>query len=156
MWGADRLGRLFGSEMGTQVAWLLPAALVLRRRRAVAAAPRDRAPTGRRAAVLLWGGWLLLTGAVFSFAQGIIHPYYTVALAPAIGALVGIGSVSCCGGERAHAVGRAGCWARPWRARPCGRTCCSAARPTGCPLLRVLVLVGGLGVGGALAFARRG
>ena len=32
-----------------------------------------------------------MTGAVFSFAQGIIHPYYTVALAPAIGALVGMG-----------------------------------------------------------------
>jgi 4-amino-4-deoxy-L-arabinose transferase-like glycosyltransferase len=30
---------------------------------------------------------------VFSFAAGIIHPYYTVALAPAIGALVGMGSV---------------------------------------------------------------
>ena len=29
---------------------------------------------------------------VISFAQGIIHPYYSVALAPAIGALVGIGA----------------------------------------------------------------
>ncbi len=28
---------------------------------------------------------------MFSFAKGIIHPYYTVALAPAIGAVVGIG-----------------------------------------------------------------
>jgi hypothetical protein len=33
------------------------------------------------------------TAAVFSFAQGIFHPYYTVALAPGIGALVGIGGV---------------------------------------------------------------
>ena len=33
-----------------------------------------------------------MTGAVFSLGQGIIHPYYTVALAPAIGALVGIGA----------------------------------------------------------------
>ncbi len=45
-----------------------------------------------RAAFLIFGGWLLLTGAVFSFAHGIIHPYYTVALAPAIGALVGMGA----------------------------------------------------------------
>src|ERR1019366_3300293 len=54
-----------------------------------------RAPrTGRaRAAALMWGGWLLVTGLVFSYMSGIIHPYYTVALAPAIGALVGIGSV---------------------------------------------------------------
>ncbi|MGZ4626752.1 MAG: mannosyltransferase YkcB-related protein, partial [Kineosporiaceae bacterium] len=52
-----------------------------------------RAPLtdGRRAQVLLWGTWLVVTGLVFSFAQGIIHPYYTVALAPAIGGLVGIG-----------------------------------------------------------------
>ena len=33
----------------------------------------------------------VVTGLVFSFMQGIIHPYYTVVLAPAIGALVGIG-----------------------------------------------------------------
>ena len=36
---------------------------------------------------------MLVTGLVFSFMQGIFHAYYTVALAPAIGALVGIGSV---------------------------------------------------------------
>ena len=41
-----------------------------------------------RAALLIWGGWLLVTGAAFSFGQGIIHPYYSVALAPAIGALL--------------------------------------------------------------------
>ena len=44
-----------------------------------------------RAAALMWGGWLLVTGLVFSYMSGISHPYYTVALAPAIGALVGIG-----------------------------------------------------------------
>ena len=91
-WGATGWGRLFGSDMGGQISWLLPAALIL-----LAAglwitlrSPRtDRT----RAALVLWGGWLLLTGAVFSFAAGIIHPYYTVALAPAVAALVGIGSV---------------------------------------------------------------
>lgn len=82
--------RLFGAEMGGQVSWLLPAALLL----LVAGwwmsrgAPRtDRT----RAAFALWGGWLLVTGLVFSLSNGIIHPYYTVALAPAIGALVGMG-----------------------------------------------------------------
>ena len=54
---------------------------------------RRRAPrTDRtRAALLLWGGWLVVTAAVFSFSSGVIHTYYTVALAPAIGALVAIG-----------------------------------------------------------------
>ena len=47
-----------------------------------------------RAALLLWGGWLLVTGAVLSFASGIIHTYYAVELAPAIAALVAIGAVT--------------------------------------------------------------
>ena len=40
-----------------------------------------------------WGGWLLVTSLVFSLMAGTIHPYYTAALAPAVGALVGLGSV---------------------------------------------------------------
>jgi 4-amino-4-deoxy-L-arabinose transferase-like glycosyltransferase len=90
-WGPTGLTRLFGSEMGTQISWLLPAALILG---LVLLWVRRRAPRtdGHRAAVLLWGSWLVVTGLVFSYAQGIIHPYYTVALAPAIGALVGIGA----------------------------------------------------------------
>jgi 4-amino-4-deoxy-L-arabinose transferase-like glycosyltransferase len=43
---------------------------------------------------LLWGGWLLVTGIAFSLGQGIIHPYYTVELAPPIGGLIGIGAVT--------------------------------------------------------------
>ncbi len=90
-WGPTGVTRLFGSEMGTQISWLLPAALLFFVALLVAwrRAPRT---DGRRAAVLLWGSWLIVTGLVFSYAQGIIHPYYTVALAPAIGALVGIGA----------------------------------------------------------------
>jgi 4-amino-4-deoxy-L-arabinose transferase-like glycosyltransferase len=42
---------------------------------------------------VLWGGWLLATALVFSFAGGIVHSYYTVALAPALGAVIGIGSI---------------------------------------------------------------
>ena len=40
---------------------------------------------------MVWGGWLVVTGLTFSLMAGIIHPYYTVALAPAIAALVGLG-----------------------------------------------------------------
>lgn len=83
--------RLFGSEMGGQIAWLIPAALIigvaglwLTRR-----APRTD-PT--RAALVLWLGWLILTGGIFSFASGILHPYYTVALAPATAGSLAIGA----------------------------------------------------------------
>jgi len=83
-------GRLFGRDMGTDIAWLLPAALIcilaglwMTRR-----APRTD-PT--RASLIIWGGWLVVSAAVFSYANGIIHPYYTVALTPAIAAGIGIG-----------------------------------------------------------------
>jgi 4-amino-4-deoxy-L-arabinose transferase-like glycosyltransferase len=89
-WGATGIGRMFNSEMGGQIAWLLPAALILL---AAGLWITRRAPRTDqvRAAFLLWGGWLLVTGLIFSFMQGIFHAYYTVALAPAIAALVGIG-----------------------------------------------------------------
>jgi hypothetical protein len=87
--GSTGVLRLFDSEMGAQASWLLPAAAI-----ALAAglwisrrAPRtDRT----RAALLLWGGWLLVSGVVFSFGSGVIHTYYTVALVPAIAAPIAI------------------------------------------------------------------
>jgi 4-amino-4-deoxy-L-arabinose transferase-like glycosyltransferase len=82
--------RLFGSEMGTQISWLLPAALVAIGALIWLTWRRPRTDI-LRASVIVWGGWLLVTGVVLSFASGIIHPYYTVALAPAIAACVGIG-----------------------------------------------------------------
>jgi 4-amino-4-deoxy-L-arabinose transferase-like glycosyltransferase len=90
MWGATGVGRMFSSEFGTQIAWLLPAALALLAVGIVVLRRRPRVD-GARAAVLLLGGTLLVTGAAFSFGAGIIHPYYSVALAPAIGGLVGAG-----------------------------------------------------------------
>jgi 4-amino-4-deoxy-L-arabinose transferase-like glycosyltransferase len=85
--------RLFGSEMGSQISWLLPAALVAIAALAWLTWRRPRTDQ-LRGSLIVWGGWLLVTGIVLSFASGIIHPYYTVALAPAIAALVGIGVVT--------------------------------------------------------------
>ncbi|MGP0030303.1 MAG: ArnT family glycosyltransferase [Acidimicrobiales bacterium] len=89
--GTPGIFRLFNDLMGGQASWLLPAALlglvvVLIARR------RERRTDRVRAAAIVWGGWLVVTGAVFSFGQGIIHTYYTVALAPAIAALVALGA----------------------------------------------------------------
>ncbi|MEU8115011.1 glycosyltransferase family 39 protein [Micromonospora sp. NPDC048947] len=88
--GQSGVLRMFGGEIGGQVSWLLPAALILLVVGLLLAGKVAR--TDRtRAGLLLWGGWLLVTGLIFSFMSGIFHAYYTVALAPAIGALVGIG-----------------------------------------------------------------
>jgi 4-amino-4-deoxy-L-arabinose transferase-like glycosyltransferase len=91
-WGATGLTRLFNSQFGGEASWLLPAALVLLVGVLAWTLPRHR--TDRtRAALVLWGGWLLVTGLAISLGEGIIHEYYTIALAPAIGAVVGIGAV---------------------------------------------------------------
>jgi 4-amino-4-deoxy-L-arabinose transferase-like glycosyltransferase len=82
---------MFGSDAGTQVAWLIPAALIL----GVAGLwfARSRSGLAVRAGLTLWLGWLLVTSLTFSLMAGIFHAYYTVALAPAIGALIGIGGL---------------------------------------------------------------
>src|SRR5439155_947852 len=91
-WGLTGWDRLFNAQFGGQISWLIPAAIIFLGVALLLTWRRPRTDIVR-AAFLPWGGVLLLTGAVFSFAQGIIHPYYTVALAPAIGALVGMGAV---------------------------------------------------------------
>ena len=83
--------RLFGTEMGSQVSWLLPAVLVLMAATVVTCRGRDRFDR-TRASIVLWGTWLVVMGGVFSYSQGMVNAYYTVALAPAVGALVGVGA----------------------------------------------------------------
>ncbi len=91
--GVPGLWRMFNEQVGGQVAWLLPLALVglvaglwVTRR-----APRvDRA----RAGWILFGVWAVVHVVVFSAQQGIFHPYYVSALAPAVAALAGAGAVT--------------------------------------------------------------
>ena len=120
--GSAGLARLFAADMGGQVSWLLPAALIglavlawlswrtpaagSQANGGLGVSPGQRcAPRANTASAVLWGGWLLVTGGVFSFMAGIIHPYYTVALVPAIGALTGIGAVELWR-RRQHAAAR--------------------------------------------------
>ena len=154
--GSAGLTRLFAADMGGQVSWLLPAALI--GLAALAWLSWRAVRTDRvRAAALLWGGWLLVTGGVFSFMAGIIHPYYTIALAPAIGALTGIGAVVLWR-RRDHVAARlilaAGIAATTvWAYLLLGRT------PTWLPWLRAVVLMCGIlaaaGVLAGPALARR-
>jgi 4-amino-4-deoxy-L-arabinose transferase-like glycosyltransferase len=90
--GAAGITRMFGPTFGAEISWLLPAALLLLvaglwfTRRAVRT---DRV----RASLIVWGGWTVLTAAVFSFMTGTVHNYYAIALAPGIAGVVGIGAV---------------------------------------------------------------
>ncbi len=156
-WGETGIDRLFSGNIGGQIAWLLPAALVLlvaglvitwRARRAT-----DSLDGMARAAFLAWGGSLLITAVVFSYMQGIFHEYYTVALAPFVAAVIGMG-VAVLWEERgaaAAAITLSGTLALTalWSFVLLGRA-------TGyLPWLRWAVLVGGLLAAAALPFAAR-
>ncbi|MEU9384158.1 glycosyltransferase family 39 protein, partial [Streptomyces sp. NPDC048279] len=90
-WGATGWDRMFDSEIGGQISWLLPAALILLVAGLVATR-RLRRTSVTRASFLVWGGSLLITMVVFSYMAGIFHQYYTVALAPYLAAVTGMGA----------------------------------------------------------------
>jgi 4-amino-4-deoxy-L-arabinose transferase-like glycosyltransferase len=89
--GTAGIGRMANEQFGGFIAWWLPAALIgllaaawLIRR---SAAPGRGRTDPRWASLILWGGWTLVTAGIFSFASGIVHTYYTIALAPGVAAL---------------------------------------------------------------------
>ena len=86
------LHRLFITEFGNEISWLLPVALFVIVFGGYLWA-RGRLGRDERGAIVSWGGWLVVTGLVFTYMNGTVHPYYSVALAPAVAALVGLGSV---------------------------------------------------------------
>lgn len=139
------LTRMFTTEMGGQISWLLPSALILLVMGLVLRGRARRTDT-RRAAYVVWGGWLLVTLLTFSFMAGIFHAYYTVALAPAIAALVGMGGAEAWD-RRDMTIGRVTMAAAGAAASTWGFILLSRTDAYG-DWLRVLVL--GLGMGCSL------
>ncbi|MET7640953.1 glycosyltransferase family 39 protein, partial [Streptomyces sp. NPDC005438] len=90
-WGQTGVGRLFEGALGGQIAWLLPAAVLLLVAGLVVTRSASRTDPDR-AALLTWGGALVITSVTFSLMSGIFHEYYTVALAPYIAAVVALGT----------------------------------------------------------------
>jgi 4-amino-4-deoxy-L-arabinose transferase-like glycosyltransferase len=90
--GAAGLWRMFNSQVGGQIAWLLPLAGIslLVGLWVTWKAPRT---SMKRAFFVLFGLWAIVHVAVFSTQKGIFHPYYVSALAPAVAALSGAGVV---------------------------------------------------------------
>ncbi|MFD5079761.1 ArnT family glycosyltransferase [Streptomyces sp. NPDC058371] len=151
-WGATGWDRMFNDEVGSQVSWLLPAALVL----LVAAlwlTRKAKRTDLTRSSFLAWGGSLLITVLVFSYMAGIFHQYYTIALAPYIAALVGMGATAL--------------WAersKIWAALALAATAAATAAwgyvllnrtPDYLPWLKWLVLIGGLAGALGLIFVAR-
>ncbi|MEU0256784.1 glycosyltransferase family 39 protein [Streptomyces sp. NPDC006184] len=152
MWGETGWDRMFSSEVGGQISWLLPAALILLVAGLVATRGLGRTSV-TRASFLVWGGSLLMTAVVFSYMAGIFHQYYTVALAPYLAVVVGMGAGLLWEKRRelwasialAASVVAAAAWGYVLLNRTSGYL----------PWLKWLVLVGGLTAALGLVFAGR-
>ncbi|MGY6023738.1 glycosyltransferase family 39 protein [Streptomyces spinosirectus] len=152
MWGETGWNRMFNSEIGSQISWLLPATLILLAAGLVATRRLKRTSV-TRASFLVWGGSLLMTLIVFSYMAGIFHQYYTVALAPYLAAVIGMGSALLWEKRRetwasitlAAAVVASAAWGYVLLNRTSDYL----------PWLKYLVLIGGLAAALGLIFAGR-
>jgi 4-amino-4-deoxy-L-arabinose transferase-like glycosyltransferase len=79
--------RLLSGDLGPDTGWLLPTALLAAIGGIIALRRRPRGDP-LRACYLLWGVWLLTLAVVFTEVTT-LQTYYTAALSPAIGALIG-------------------------------------------------------------------
>jgi hypothetical protein len=84
--------RFFSQPLGKEMSWLLPMALGLLALTLFSAKPRLPVLDAGQRSFLLWGGWLL-TGLVFFSLAGFFHSYYLALLTPALGGVIGAGSV---------------------------------------------------------------
>ena len=147
--GAPGLWRMLNEQVGGQVAWLLPLALVGARAPAsgcTRGAPRTDLRARRLGAVRRLGAGARRSCSAAQ--QGIFHPYYVSALAPAVAALAGAGVVTLWRWARTL-LGRAS----PRSTPRCWRTACVAVAllhrtPDFAPWLRTAIPV-------AAALARR-
>jgi len=140
-WGPTGLLRLFNASFGNMMSWLLPGALLMGAVVLILTI-RARRTDRERAALLLFGGALVGTGLVISLGQGIIHPYYTVALAAPLGGLVGISTMALWQ-RRATWAGRIGLAAGLLATSVWGFVLLDRT-PDWFPSLRFVVLVGGI------------
>ena len=152
MWGETGWLRMFEPAQGGQIAWLIPTGLILAAVALVLIGTARRTDP-RRAYLVVWALWLLVTMGVFSFMAGIFHQYYTAALAPAVAAVVA-GGAAVCWSHRDRlwvriALGISVAVAAVWGYVLLDRT------PDFVPWLRYAVLVVGLAAAVAMVVAQR-
>jgi 4-amino-4-deoxy-L-arabinose transferase-like glycosyltransferase len=85
--------RLADGQMAGQVGWLVPLAVMGLALGAYRGRFR-RPPSPAHLSLMLWFGWAVTYGVVYSYAGGIMHLYYLATMAPPLAALAAIGVVS--------------------------------------------------------------
>ncbi len=103
--GSPGILRFFSLPLSKQMSWLLPLALLSILTALFAARLRLPLESAHKA-LLLWGGWLVTCLVFFSMVEGIFHAYYTIMLAPALGALVGMGATRFWHWQKEHPAAR--------------------------------------------------
>jgi len=91
--GEPGVFRFFTQPLSKQMSWLLPFALISFLLSIFGSKIKLPVESGVHKSLILWGGWLLICVVFFSAISGIFHSYYAIMLAPALGAMVGIGFV---------------------------------------------------------------
>ena len=89
--GEPGVFRFFTQPLSKQMSWLLPFALLSILIALFGSRLKLPIESGVHKSLLLWGGWLMTCVVFFSVVSGIFHSYYAIMLAPALGAMVGIG-----------------------------------------------------------------
>jgi 4-amino-4-deoxy-L-arabinose transferase-like glycosyltransferase len=89
--GTTGVGRLFNAGMGDQVMWLTPLVLGTLLG-ATWLFARRRLSRAEVVSLGAFSGWAVTSFVTFSYASGIYHNYYVSLLAPALAAIVGIGT----------------------------------------------------------------
>jgi len=152
--GTGGWSRLFNEEIGGQVSWLIPVAVVAL---AVGLWSRRGRPRtdGMRVGWLMWGTFFAVQLVVFSLMEGVFHPYYSLTIAPAVAALAGAGMVVL---WRLYRDSIAGAWLLPATVLGTGAwAAVLLARALGfAPGLGTTILVICLGVAAALLVLKYG
>ncbi|MBK8418593.1 glycosyltransferase family 39 protein [Candidatus Villigracilis saccharophilus] len=89
--GEPGVFRFFTQPLSKQMSWLLPFALISVLLALFGSRLKLPIESGVHKSLLVWGGWLMTCVVFFSMVSGIFHSYYAIMLAPALGAMVGIG-----------------------------------------------------------------
>lgn len=83
--------RMMDTQFRSEIGWFIPAAVIVALGGLWLLRGSSRRDP-RRSSLLLWTGVAVVAGVAISEGRGIVHPYYSLAVAPSVCAVAGIGT----------------------------------------------------------------